>query len=201
MWKSLGLREKDETTDQNAAWCRSWQKKCSQPTISHAYKCSSTSKRVRAHKSKQKTLRLDTYSKSWNMFAPPARAKRQQWKIALNRVLSTREIGRARKIVRVEVLAEINCSAWKALSQRYVQRTRFSNVVRFFVSQKQTNRCTLQNFGIDMKNRWVSRLKCCTIFNKIFQRANLSTFENQKIAPHCWIATGVCWPLTRILTY
>ena len=27
-------------------------------------KCSSTSKRVRAHKSRQKTLRLDTYSKS-----------------------------------------------------------------------------------------------------------------------------------------
>ncbi len=39
-------------------------------------KCSSTSKRVRAHKNRQKTLRLDTYSKSWNTFAPPARAKR-----------------------------------------------------------------------------------------------------------------------------
>ena len=45
-------------------------------------KCSSTSKRVRAHKSGQKTLRLDTYSKSWNMFAPPARAKRLQWQTA-----------------------------------------------------------------------------------------------------------------------
>ena len=47
-------------------------------------KCSSTSKRVRAHKSRQKTLRLDTYSKSRNIFVPPARAKRQQWKAAFN---------------------------------------------------------------------------------------------------------------------
>ena len=45
-------------------------------------KCSLTSKRVRAHKSRQKTLRLDTYSKSWNLFAPPAPAKRLQWKTA-----------------------------------------------------------------------------------------------------------------------
>ena len=44
-------------------------------------KCSSTSKRVRAHKSRQKTLRLHTYNKSWNMFAPPAQAKRLQWKL------------------------------------------------------------------------------------------------------------------------
>jgi hypothetical protein len=42
-------------------------------------KCSSTSKRVRAHKSRQKTLRLDTYSKGGNVFAPPVRAKRLQW--------------------------------------------------------------------------------------------------------------------------
>ena len=28
-------------------------------------------------------------------------------------------------------------------------------------------------------------LKCYKIFDKIFQGANLSTFENQKIAPHC----------------
>ncbi len=41
-------------------------------------KCSSTFKRVRAHKSRQKTLRLDTPSKSSNLFAPPARAKRLQ---------------------------------------------------------------------------------------------------------------------------
>ena len=33
-------------------------------------KCSSTSKRVRAYKSRQKTLRLDTNSKGSNMFAP-----------------------------------------------------------------------------------------------------------------------------------
>ena len=47
-------------------------------------KCSWTSKRVRAHKSRQKTLRLNTHSKSWNMFAPPARGKRLQWKTAFN---------------------------------------------------------------------------------------------------------------------
>ena len=37
--------------------------------------------------------------------------------------------------------------------------------------------------------------KCYRLFNKILQRANLSTFQNQKIAPHCRIAFGVCGPL------
>ncbi len=46
-------------------------------------KCSSTSKRVCAHKSRQKTPRLDTYSKSGNVFAPPARQKRLQWEMPL----------------------------------------------------------------------------------------------------------------------
>ena len=47
----------------------------------------STSKIVRAHKSRQKTLRLGNYSKSWNMFAPPARAKRLQWKTVFTGLL------------------------------------------------------------------------------------------------------------------
>ena len=45
-------------------------------------KCSSTSKRVRVHKSRQKTLRLDNHSKSLNLFTPPVRAKQLQWKTA-----------------------------------------------------------------------------------------------------------------------
>jgi hypothetical protein len=48
---------------------------------------------------------------------------------------------------------------------------------------------------VDIKSRWVWQLKCYKIFSKIFQRANLSTFENQKIAPHCRFASGVWGPL------
>ena len=35
-------------------------------------------------------------------------------------------------------------------------------------------------------------------FHKIFLRANLATFENRKIAPHCRIAYGVYGPLVSI---
>ena len=51
-----------------------------------------------------------------------------------------------------------------------------------------------------MKSRRVQQLKCYTISNKTFLRANLSTFENQKIASHCRIASGVYGPLGRCQT-
>ena len=48
-----------------------------------------------------------------------------------------------------------------------------------------------------MKSRRLQQLKCCKLFNKTLQRANLSTFQNQKIAPHCRITSGVCGPCLK----
>ncbi len=56
-------------------------------------------------------------------------------------------------------------------------QTRFGYVARFFIFQKQINRSTIEKFGIP--------------FNKIFQTANLSFLEDQKIVPHCRIASGM----------
>ena len=48
-----------------------------------------------------------------------------------------------------------------------------------------------------MKSRQIWVLKCYKIFNNILQGANLCTFENQKMASHCRIASGVCGPLNQ----
>ena len=61
--------------------------------------------------------------------------------------------------------------------------TRFSNAARSYIFQKLI--CIQLKTLVDMKGRWVLQLKCYKIFNKIYRRANLWTFGNQKTAPHC----------------